>query len=203
MILLRDVTYTTPDISIKMVDCVLSMQWWQNWSNAKALLHITSRGLEYYILNNSARYDDLDRILKKRQGGAQEHGVQVGLEVPPDAPILFWLSKSIIINLSIGSVIIGNMSLPTALVISFQKARGTLSLIDKGEYKDLQACRYVSAYYCLGADASADMPLCVSAYYCICVCILPLCPHTLCVCMLPYVSATNTLYVSAYYCILW
>ena len=41
----------------------------------------------------------------------------------------------------------------------------------------------------LGADASADMPLYVSAYYCIRVCILPLCPHTMCVCMLPYVSA--------------
>jgi len=138
MIVLRDVTYTTPNFSIKMVDCVLTIPWWRAWSKTNALLQVTSRGIEYYILNNSGRYEDLDRILKKRERGAQDQGLHVGLDVPPDAPLLFWLSKTIVINLSVGCVIIGNPSLPTALVISFQKARGTASLVEKELYTELQ-----------------------------------------------------------------
>ena len=138
MIVLRDVTYTTPNFSIKMVDCVLTIPWWRAWSKTNALLQVTSRGIEYYILNNSGRYEDLDRILKKRERGAQDQGLHVGLDVPPDAPLLFWLSKIIVINLSVGCVIIGNPSLPTALVISFQKARGTASLVEKELYTELQ-----------------------------------------------------------------
>ena len=131
MIVLRDVTYTTPDISLKMVDCVLSIPWWHNWSNTNALLHLTSRGFEYYIFNNSGRYEQLDNIMKKRQRGAAEQNLNIGVDVPPDAPLLFWLSKTIVINLTVGCVIIGNTSLPTAMVISFQKARGTASLVEK------------------------------------------------------------------------
>jgi hypothetical protein len=138
MLVLRDVTYTTPNISIKMVDCVLSIAWWRTWSNHPALLHLTSRGLEYYIVNNSARYEDLERILHERERGVQEQGVHVGLEVPPDAPLLFWLSKNISVNLSVGCLIIGNTLLPSALVVSFEKAFGTVSLVDKEPYTELQ-----------------------------------------------------------------
>ena len=53
MIVLRDVTYTTPNISIRMVDCVLSLPWWRAWSRSSSLLNLTSRGIEYYIVNNS------------------------------------------------------------------------------------------------------------------------------------------------------
>jgi len=138
MIILRDVTYTTPNISVKMVDCVLSMPWWRTWSRTSALVHLTSRGLECFILNNSGHYDHLEHILKKRERGAPEQGVNIGLVVPPDAPLLFWLSKTIVINLSYGCLVIGNASLPTALVISFQKARGTASLVDKEPYSELK-----------------------------------------------------------------
>ena len=138
MIVIRDVTYTTPNISLKMVDCVLSMAWWRTWAKHPALLHITSRGLEYYIINNGARYEDLETILKRREEDAVEQHVQVGLDAPPDAPLLFWLTKALVINLSVGCVIIGNPSLPTALVVSFEKARGTASLVDTAPSAGIQ-----------------------------------------------------------------
>ena len=138
MIVIRDVTYTTPNISLKMVDCVLSMAWWRTWAKHPALLHITSRGLEYYIINNGARYEDLETILKRREEDTVEQHVQVGLDAPPDAPLLFWLTKALVINLSVGCVIIGNPSLPTALVVSFEKARGTASLVDTAPSAGIQ-----------------------------------------------------------------
>ena len=84
MIVLRDVTYTTPNISIRMVDCVLSLPWWRAWSRSSSLLNLTSRGIEYYIVNNSgerARESERERESETERDREYTHTHNIHLYV--------------------------------------------------------------------------------------------------------------------------
>ena len=136
MVVLRDVTFASPNISMHMVDAVLSIQWWKEWVESSSLVLLSVSGLELCLANNSARYDQLRDVLAKRKDehtglSAAEAALTMGLEFPPDIPFLFWLCRTLQVKVQVGSVSIGNNRLPTTLVVSFTQAEGTITLVSR------------------------------------------------------------------------
>lgn len=135
MVVLRDVTFASPNISTHMVDAVLSIQWWKAWVESSSLVLLSVSGLEVCLSNNSARYDHLRDVLTKRSTAAHtgvaaaEAALTMGLEFPPDIPFLFWLCRTLQVKVQVGCVSIGNNRLPTTLLVSFTKAEGTITLV--------------------------------------------------------------------------
>jgi hypothetical protein len=56
-ICVRDFVYCSQNISIRLVDGFISIQWWKAWAQSTALVLVSASGLEYCILNNSGNYD--------------------------------------------------------------------------------------------------------------------------------------------------
>jgi hypothetical protein len=56
-ICVRDFVYCSKNISIRVVDGYIAIQWWKAWAQSTALVLVSASGLEYCILNNSGNYD--------------------------------------------------------------------------------------------------------------------------------------------------
>jgi len=131
---LREVIFTSRNVSVFTVDAELSIKWWRPWTESSALVVLSASGLEVCLTNNSARYDHLVGVLESRNrshaaAAAVDEALTMGLEFPPDIPSLFWLCRTVQVYVNVGCISIGNTRLPTTLVISFTRAQGNVSLV--------------------------------------------------------------------------
>jgi hypothetical protein len=142
-LLFRNVKYTTKNTCIRVVEGFLILRWWKGTvkestadKNEESRAQINLHGFEYLIFNNTARYDNIREIIRKRQENSES-----GVSDDADAQELVeqvkmtaveeweagWFSKIVpVVDLSIkrGCMMIGNFNVASMLVIDFEKADG-------------------------------------------------------------------------------